>query len=206
MSVERITWRTAGLALALAALALAATTVGAARAAAPAPPSAAPGKDAAARPAVAPSVLPADLPAVKKAIEAPGAAAVLVNVWATWCDPCREEMPELLRLYREHRARGVRLVLISADDEDDRDEAARFLGSLGVDFPSWLKRGDDMAFIDGLDRRWTGALPASFLYDGRGRVQRFWQGEVTAAELDRALKDVLANSKTTKAQPGRKTR
>jgi thiol-disulfide isomerase/thioredoxin len=157
-----------------------------------------------------PSVVAAELPAVRQAIRAPGAQAVLVNVWATWCDACRDEMPDIVRLHRENRARGLRLVLISADDEQDREKAARFLGSLGVDFPSWLKVGDDMAFIDGLDRRWTGALPASFLFDGKGRVQRFWQGEVSAATLERAVAEMLRDDKETgkkpDKQPERKSR
>jgi thiol-disulfide isomerase/thioredoxin len=128
-----------------------------------------------------PEVAPADVAAVRAAIRKPGASAVLVNVWASWCDPCREEMPDVLRFYREHRDQGLRLILVSADD--DAKDAARFLGTLGVDFPSLLKAGDDMAFIDGLDKKWSGSLPASFLYDGRGQKRRFWSGTVTYDEL-----------------------
>src|SRR3954466_12666606 len=73
----------------------------------------------------------AELPAILAAVKAPGAQAVLVNVWATWCEPCREEMPDLVRFYRDHRAQGLRLVLISADDDDQRAEVARVLGGLG---------------------------------------------------------------------------
>ena len=68
------------------------------------------------------SVAVAELPAILAAVKAPGAQAVLVNVWATWCEPCREEMPDLVRFYRDHRAEGLRLVLISADDDDQRAE------------------------------------------------------------------------------------
>ena len=138
-----------------------------------------------------PKIVPAKLDTVLAAIRKPGARAVLVNVWATWCDPCREEMPDLLRVYRAHKDRGLRLVLVSADDEDTRAEAQRFLASQGVDFPSYLKTGDDMAFINGLDPRWSGALPASFLFDGRGRVQQFWQRKITTDELTTKLSEIL---------------
>lgn len=138
--------------------------------------------------AAAPEVAPADVAAVRAAIRKPGATAVLVNVWATWCDPCREEMPGVLRFYRAHRAEGLRLVLVSADD--DAGEAAKFLAAQGVDFPSLRKVGDDMAFIDGLDRRWSGSLPASFLYDGRGNQRRFWSGKVTYDELEAQLAEL----------------
>jgi thiol-disulfide isomerase/thioredoxin len=130
-----------------------------------------------------PAITVATLQQVQEAIRKPGARAVLVNVWATFCDPCREEMPDLLRVYRARESRGLRLVLVSADDEQSRAEAQRFLASQGVDFPSYLKTGDDMAFIDGLDRRWSGALPASFLFDGAGKIRHFWPGQVTAGDL-----------------------
>jgi thiol-disulfide isomerase/thioredoxin len=139
-----------------------------------------------------PPVVGGDAQTILQAIQRPGAKAVLVNVWATWCDACREEMPRLVRFFREHRAGGLRLILISADEDSEREQAAQFLAAQGVDVPSWLKRGDDMAFIDALDRRWTGTLPASLLFDGKGRVIELWQGPVTVAELDRAWARVSA--------------
>jgi thiol-disulfide isomerase/thioredoxin len=140
-------------------------------------------------------IVPARLKDVQTAIRKPGAAAVLVNVWATWCDPCREEMPELVRFYRAHRRSGLRLVLVSADDADGRAQAEKFLASQGVDFESYLKVGDDMEFIDGLDKRWTGALPASFLFDAKGELRQFWPGPVTREQLDSKLQETLQGSK-----------
>ena len=90
------------------------------------------------------------------AVKAPGASAVLVNVWATWCEPCREEMPDLVRFYREHRAQGLRLVLVSADDEDQRARGRARAGRAGLRRPAFIKRGDDMAFIDALDPQLEG--------------------------------------------------
>lgn len=136
-------------------------------------------------------IVPADLQRVQAEIRKPGARAVLVNVWATWCEPCVEEMPDLLRVYRAHKAQGLRLVLVSADDEETRPQAEKFLAAQGVKWTTFLKTGDDMAFIDGLDRRWSGALPASFLFDGKGQVIHFWPTPVTAADLTAKLKDVL---------------
>ena len=59
------------------------------------------------------AVRSAPLTSILAEAKASRAPLVLVNVWATWCDPCREELPELLRAYREHRAQGLRLVMIS---------------------------------------------------------------------------------------------
>jgi thiol-disulfide isomerase/thioredoxin len=119
-------------------------------------------------------------------IKRPGAKAVLVNVWASWCDPCRAEMPGLLKFFREHDNEGLRLVLVSVDDDADRAKVVGFLASQGVDFVTWMKQGDDMTFINALDPKWSGALPASFLFDGRGRFQQSWYGEVNRNTLKAA--------------------
>jgi thiol-disulfide isomerase/thioredoxin len=142
-----------------------------------------------------PEIVPADLTAVKAAIEEPGARAVLVNVWASFCDACKAEMPAILKVYRERKARGMRLVLVSADDEDSRKDAQKFLASLGVDFPSYLKTGDDMAFINGLEPRWTGALPVSILYDGQGHQKEFFPGEVSPPDLAAKVDNLLITKK-----------
>src|SRR6266567_2193287 len=60
-------------------------------------------------------LLAADAARVLGAVREPGARAVLVNVWATWCQPCREEFPELMRVARENRPRGLRLLFVSDD-------------------------------------------------------------------------------------------
>jgi thiol-disulfide isomerase/thioredoxin len=140
-------------------------------------------------------IVPADLPAILAAVRKPGASAVLLNVWATWCDPCREEMPDLIRFYRNNKSRRVRLVLVSGDTEDEKAEAEKFLTEQGVDFVSYLKEGEDMAFIDGLDKRWSGTLPSSFLYDGSGKQVHFWSGKVTYEALQERL-DALLKSET----------
>lgn len=130
------------------------------------------------------------------------APLVLVNVWATWCDPCREELPDLLRVYREHRADGLRLVMISADDADARPQAGETLASaaaragIGRDLEgtSYMKDDDDMKLIDGLDPRWSGALPATFLFDAAGRRLQSWLAPITFADLDPVIRRQLTKS------------
>jgi hypothetical protein len=68
------------------------------------------------------------------------------------------------------------------------------LAGQGVDFVSYLKTGDDMTFIESLNPRWTGALPATFVYDGAGRQQRFWEGKATFDTMLRHVLEVLASS------------
>ena len=128
----------------------------------------------------------AELPAILAAVKAPGAKAVLVNVWATWCEPCREELPDLLRFYREQRGAGLRLVMVSADDEDSAPRSARVLRRApGFDGPAFIKRGDDMTFINASIRSWSGAMPATLLYDGARRAAAVRSARVDGAALRR---------------------
>ncbi len=138
------------------------------------------------------ALVPADAARVLEEVRKPGASVVLVNVWATWCLPCREEFPDLMRLRRSWASRGLRLVLVSGDFDTDRAEALRFLSAHGVGFPSFIKHGGDMEFIDGLDPRWSGALPATFLYDSSGRLRDFWEGKADYATLERRVQQVVS--------------
>jgi thiol-disulfide isomerase/thioredoxin len=124
------------------------------------------------------------------------ASATIVNVWATWCIPCRQEFPALLRVARVHAAKGVKLVLVSADFPDQLAGVHTFLAAQGVTDTTYLKAGEDMAFIEAMDHRWTGALPATFIYDRNGRLQSFWEGAGDAARFESALTTVLAAHST----------
>lgn len=141
--------------------------------------------------ATAPAPTPATADTVLAAVRRPGATVTLVNVWATWCVPCREEFPDLLRLRRTFGPRGFRLVLVNADFGDARDEARRFLGDQGVDFASLHKEQDDDAFIRALGGGWSGALPASFVFDGSGKLVDSWEEKATYAELEKKIQPFL---------------
>ncbi len=158
-------------------------------------------------PAVEPTaeIRPATVAQVQSAVRAGGARAVLLNVWATWCVPCREEFPDLMRIRREYRERGLRLVLVSADIDSQVPEAQRFLRSQGVDFLTYLKQGADMAFIDSIDARWSGALPATVLYDEAGRKVWFHEGRTTYDTLKVRI-DALLSAARRPARPTEEAR
>ena len=124
-------------------------------------------------------------------VKLPGSKATLVNVWATWCQPCREEFPDLVKLRRAYEDRGFRLLFVSADFTEAMPEARVWLAERGVDWRTYWKTGDDMQFIDSLDPRWSGALPGSFLYDSQGRLSRFWEGKADYATLEARVLSVL---------------
>jgi thiol-disulfide isomerase/thioredoxin len=130
-----------------------------------------------ANPAPAPS--PVEAGAIRAEVTKAGAAAVLVNVWATWCSPCREEFPDLLHVARELAPKGLRVILVSVDFPGEEPEVRKFLTSQGVDFPTFIRTGKDETFVDGLEEKWSGAIPATFVYDGNGKLVRFWEGKAS---------------------------
>ena len=91
---------------------------------------------------------------------------LLINVWATWCMPCREEFPDLVKLAGHYRGSPVDIVGISADYPDEIDSRILpFLTSQKVRFPVYVQTFNQQdAFINHLNADWQGALPATFIY------------------------------------------
>jgi thiol-disulfide isomerase/thioredoxin len=143
--------------------------------------------------ATAPAPRPADSKTVMDEVRRPGAGAVVLNVWANWCMPCREEFPDLIKAARELAPKGVRLVLVSADMSDAATDVTDFLTQQGVDFPTFIQAESDQKFIDGLDRRWTGSIPATFIYDKNGKLVRYWEGKADYATIKKRAEQALAS-------------
>ncbi len=119
---------------------------------------------------------------------------LLVNVWSTYCEPCVEEMPELISIGARYRAQGLGLMLISADPPAQRGAALVFLRSQGAPFPSYLKTGSEDRFIRALHDEWTGSLPATLLLDASREVKHFWERPVDLELLRPAIENALAES------------
>ncbi|MDA0335083.1 MAG: redoxin family protein [bacterium] len=97
----------------------------------------------------------------------------LVNLWATWCVPCRQEMPELQKLYPELQAAGVEILGVSLDTEPTRATVSRFLDRAGITYPNFTTRES------GLEQLFTGDqvfVPVSFVLDAQGRITDIFSG------------------------------
>jgi thiol-disulfide isomerase/thioredoxin len=136
-------------------------------------------------------VTPVTAAEIQQAVRDPGSRAVLVNMWASWCGPCREEFPGLVRVAHKYQGQGLKVILVSADDDKDMAAVKKFLAEEGVEFPAYIKAEKDQPFIDGLDKRWTGALPATFIYDSSGKLHDFWEGGVTFSVFEQKVVEVL---------------
>jgi thiol-disulfide isomerase/thioredoxin len=140
---------------------------------------------------------PADLSALTAnevigAVKSSGGQAVLVNVWATWCGSCEHELPMLQKLAETYREKGVRVLLVSVDEATQRAEVKAFLKEHSIGLPSYLVSGALGAFKMGMNPRWTGVLPATFLFDGRGQRRYFWGGEAFENEVVPIVDGLLA--------------
>jgi thiol-disulfide isomerase/thioredoxin len=121
-------------------------------------------------------VVPASSTEILRAIGNLDAETVVVNVWATHCPPCREEFPDLLQLRRNFGPLGMKLLLVAVDPETSTAKVQEFLASQNVDFPTYIRSDHDLKFVGTFDPRWTGALPATWIYDSRGTLRHFWEG------------------------------
>lgn len=117
---------------------------------------------------------------------------LLLNVWATWCIPCREEFPDLVKLAQNYDDDMVDIVGISADFPDEVDsKIIPFLKAQGVNFPNFVQNFEKQEdFINRLNEEWRGALPATFIYDSSGNQQKYLLGKQNYTSLRRAIEEV----------------
>ena len=118
---------------------------------------------------------------------------VLVNFWATWCVPCREEFPDFVRLEKAYRNRGLRVIGVSTDLAKDLPKIEKFLAAAPPDFPNYRKKsgGDDQDFIESVDAKWGGELPFTVLYGKDGKKARVLSGKQSYADLEKAIAPLL---------------
>jgi thiol-disulfide isomerase/thioredoxin len=140
----------------------------------------------------APALTPVDESGFQKLVAAHKGKVVIYDFWATWCEPCRAELPQLIKLEAKLRARGFELVTVSADEPEQAADAAKALKKTGFTGLAYRKQAqDDERFINAIDRQWGGALPAMFLYDRNGRKVRSFIGETDMKALEAAVSKLL---------------
>ena len=121
---------------------------------------------------------------------------LLINFWATWCDGCREEFPDLVKIDSDYRNKGLNFISISLDDITDIKTAVpEFLKAMKAQMPVVLLNvKDPEPAIHAVDEKWDGALPATYLYDKDGKVVFRYFGRIKPEELRSAI-DKLVGSK-----------
>lgn len=112
---------------------------------------------------------------------------VVLNFWATFCEPCREEMPDLAEIQSEFAPFGVQVIGANADAPEDRPKVLKFIREAGVNFPVWMGSGTEDMVRFGLGE----ALPGTVLIDKQGRVAKVISGIVDPASLRSDIEKLL---------------
>src|SRR5678816_1350948 len=132
-----------------------------------------------------PVVSPIDTDALKGLITQQRQRPLLVNFWATFCDPCRAEFPDLVKIDKDYRPHSLEFVTVSLDDMSEiTNEVPKFLDAMKATMPAYLLNvSDPEPAINLIDPKWRGDLPATFLYNEKGEVVYKHIGRVDPAAL-----------------------
>ena len=114
---------------------------------------------------------------------------VLINFWATWCPPCRAEMPDLVRLQREHAHEGLQIIGITYPPER-KDRVLRFARSVKVNYPIVLGTRQIKAGFSSDE-----TLPLTVVIDRDGKVKEIISGILLPQEFDEKIKPLLMNNR-----------
>jgi thiol-disulfide isomerase/thioredoxin len=112
---------------------------------------------------------------------------LVVNFWATWCEPCREEMPEFVRAQQELGPRGLQFVGIAVDQAD---KVGRFAQELHLNYPALIGGYEAMEVSQTLGNR-LAALPFTIVVDRQGRVAETHLGPLKPKQLRAIISDLL---------------
>jgi thiol-disulfide isomerase/thioredoxin len=120
---------------------------------------------------------------------------LLINFWATWCGPCREEFPDLVRIGDDYRARNLDFVIISLDDPSEiKTGVPRYLRRMHARMTAFLlNENEPDPAINAVDPEWAGSMPATFLFDGGGQVIYKHIGPINPEELRTELDKVTSD-------------
>ncbi len=118
---------------------------------------------------------------------------LVVNLWATWCVPCIQEFPELLKLRREYGSRGLDVVFISIDDDlKAKQKVLAFLKKMKASGTFYIKQTeDDELFINAINPKWSGGLPTTLVYDSSGRLAEMVVEQMNFFELEKIVQPLL---------------
>ncbi|HLT48349.1 MAG TPA: TlpA disulfide reductase family protein [Rubricoccaceae bacterium] len=137
---------------------------------------------------------------LQEEIRALDADAVVLNVWATWCGPCRVEFPEFVRYSRDKAGEGVAVRFLSVDESGDLARVQQFLVEHGVSGRTYLTaEGTDIVAALAAPNRWAYGIPVTLIYGPDGELRDFWEGTVNYDFLDAKVQRVLAAAGETAA-------
>ncbi|MGH9736709.1 MAG: TlpA family protein disulfide reductase [Candidatus Acidiferrales bacterium] len=120
---------------------------------------------------------------------------VMVNFWATWCEPCRYEFPMIVQLAHEYQPKGLVVLGVNLDDDADMRLVRDFLAKNQPPFPSYRQKpGIDVdAFYHDVNPAWTGTMPQTIFYDRDGKIAGYFFGGQSRQTFDTAISGILTS-------------
>lgn len=129
-----------------------------------------------------------DLSGVEQSLQSLKGRIVVLNFWATYCIPCRKEMPDLALIQNEFAPLGVQVIGVSTDDVADRSKVLQFVRETKVNFPIWVGGSVEHMMRFGLGA----ALPGTVVIDREGKIVKIISGVVDQAMLRKEIESLLA--------------
>lgn len=136
-----------------------------------------------------------DLAGYQQAVAKYRGKPLMASFWATWCEPCQAEFPEIVQLAKEYQPRGLTVIGVSLDNDADMHLVRHFLAQMHPPFRSYRQKpGIDVdAFYQGVNPRWTGTMPETIFYGRDGRIAGDLVGGQTRETLEKAIQFILAS-------------
>ncbi len=116
---------------------------------------------------------------------------ILINFWASWCEPCKEELPALVKLEQKYSGRGLKVILVSIDDQDETAAAEAYLRDHQIAFTAFYKGLQPLRFVSQIYPKWSGAVPATLLMDRNLKILDAWEGDTTLEEFEQRVAPFL---------------
>jgi thiol-disulfide isomerase/thioredoxin len=118
---------------------------------------------------------------------------LVVNIWASWCGSCKEEIPLLLGVRETFAKHGIEFAFVSADEPKAFPEAAALMRSWNGPLPVLALGGPKIgAFKRAVAPEWRGGIPATFLFDDTRKLRHLWEGPIVEHEISPILQGMLA--------------
>ena len=135
----------------------------------------------------APKLVFSDIPGARRQFSQLKGKVIVVNFWATWCAPCKAEMPEFVKAYGDYRDRGVAFVGAANEPRSAKAKVREFIQGMQVPFAIWLEASEDHMKALGVGP----GIPATVIVDAQGRVAARIGGVTDAAQLRELLERIL---------------
>lgn len=138
-----------------------------------------------------------DLSGVEQNLSSFKGRIVILNFWATYCIPCRKEMPDLAAIQNEYAALGVQVIGASTDEAADRAKVLQFIKETKINFPIWMGATSSDMLKFGLGS----ALPGTVVIGKDGRIAKVISGVINQADLKKQIDAMLASNVATMGGP-----